>query len=49
VTGDLRSRVDAVLATFLDERLRAVDRLDPAARPPIEEIGRLLAAARKPQ
>ena len=38
MTGDLRSRVDAVLTTFLDERLRAVERLDPAARPPVEEI-----------
>jgi geranylgeranyl diphosphate synthase type I len=47
VTGDLRSRVDAVLTTFLDERLRAVDRLDPAARPPILEIGRLLSAGGK--
>ncbi|HEX6581088.1 MAG TPA: polyprenyl synthetase family protein [Actinomycetota bacterium] len=47
MTGDLRSRVDAVLTTFLDERLRAVDRLDPAARPPIQEIGRLLAAGGK--
>jgi geranylgeranyl diphosphate synthase type I len=47
VTGDLRSRVDAVLKTFLDERLRAVDRLDPAARPPIQEIGRLLSAGGK--
>ena len=47
MTGDLRSRVDAVLATFLDERLRAVDQLDPAARPPIEEIGRLLSAGGK--
>ncbi len=47
MTGDLRSRVDAVLATFLDGRLRAVDQLDPAARPPIEEIGRLLSAGGK--
>ena len=47
VTGDLRARVDAVLTTFLDERLRAVDRLDPAARPPIEEIERLLVAGGK--
>jgi geranylgeranyl diphosphate synthase type I len=47
VTGDLRSRVDAVLTTFLDERLRAADRLDPAARPPIQEIGRLLSAGGK--
>jgi geranylgeranyl diphosphate synthase, type I len=47
VTGDLRSRVDAVLTTFLDQRLRAVDRLDPVARPPIEEIERLLAAGGK--
>jgi geranylgeranyl diphosphate synthase, type I len=47
VTGDLRSRVDDVLTTFLDERLRAVDRLDPAARPPIQEIGRLLSAGGK--
>ena len=33
-----------MLTTFLDERLRATDRLDPTARPPIEEIGRLLTA-----
>lgn len=36
-----------MLTTFLDERLRAVDRLDPAARPPIEEIERLLVAGGK--
>lgn len=36
-----------MLTTFLDERLRAVDRLDPAARPPIQEIGRLLSAGGK--
>jgi geranylgeranyl diphosphate synthase, type I len=47
VTGDLRSRVDAVLTTFLDERLRAADRVDPAARPPIQEIVRLISAGGK--
>lgn len=36
-----------MLTTFLDERLRAVDRLDPAARPPMEEIERLLVAGGK--
>lgn len=36
-----------MLTTFLDERLRAMDRLDPAARPPILEIGRLLSAGGK--
>ncbi len=36
-----------MLTTFLDERLRAVDLLDPVARPPIQEIGRLLAAGGK--
>ena len=36
-----------MLTTFLDERLRAVDLLDPAARPPIQEIGRLLSAGGK--
>ena len=47
MTGDLRSRVDAVLVAFLDERIRSVDRLDATARPPIEEIGRLLLAGGK--
>lgn len=36
-----------MLTTFLEDRLRAVDRLDPAARPPIEEIERLLSAGGK--
>lgn len=36
-----------MLTTFLDERLRAVDRLDPAARPPILEIERVLMAGGK--
>ncbi len=36
-----------MLTTFLDERLRAVDLPDPVARPPIQEIGRLLAAGGK--
>jgi geranylgeranyl diphosphate synthase type I len=47
VTGDLRTRVDAALTTFLDDRLRAVDRLAREARPPVEEIRRLLSAGGK--
>ena len=47
MTGDLRSRVDDVLTAFLDERIRDAERLDPAARPPVEEIARLVAAGGK--
>jgi geranylgeranyl diphosphate synthase type I len=47
VTGDLRARVDDVLGSFLDERIRDAERLHPAARPPAEEIARLLAAGGK--
>jgi geranylgeranyl diphosphate synthase type I len=46
VTGDLRERVDAVLTAFLEERADLRDRL-AIARPPVEEIGRLLAAGGK--
>jgi geranylgeranyl diphosphate synthase, type I len=47
VTGELRTRVDAVLQVFLEEQLGRVDRLDPAARPLVEEVGRLLDAGGK--
>lgn len=47
VTGDLRDRVDAVLLAFLDERRDHVGSVDPAARPLVEEVGRLLAAGGK--
>jgi geranylgeranyl diphosphate synthase type I len=47
VSEDLRTRVDAVLAAFLDERVRDAERLDPDARPPVEEIARLVAAGGK--
>jgi geranylgeranyl diphosphate synthase type I len=47
VTGDLRTRVDAVLTAFLDERIRDAERLDPAARLPAEEIVRLVSAGGK--
>ena len=47
MTGDLRARVDAVLLAFLDERIRDAERLDPGARPPAEEIARLLSAGGK--
>jgi geranylgeranyl diphosphate synthase type I len=47
VTGELQARVDEVLSAFLDERIRAAERLDPAARPPVEEIARLVAAGGK--
>lgn len=47
MTGDLRTRVDDVLTAFLDERIRGAERLDPGARPPVEEIARLVAAGGK--
>ena len=47
MSGDLRERVDAVLTAFLDERVRDAERLDAAARPPVEEIARLVAAGGK--
>jgi geranylgeranyl diphosphate synthase type I len=47
VTGELQARVDEVLSAFLDERIRAAERLDAAARPPVEEIARLVAAGGK--
>ena len=47
MTGDLRTRVNAVLTAFLDERVRDAERLDATARPPVEEIARLVAAGGK--
>lgn len=47
MTGELRTRVDAVLQVFLEEQLGRVDRLDPSARPLVEEVGRLLDAGGK--
>jgi geranylgeranyl diphosphate synthase, type I len=47
VTGDLRARVDATLITFLDGRLRDVERLDAGARPLVEEVLRLVEAGGK--
>jgi geranylgeranyl diphosphate synthase type I len=47
VTGELQARVDEVLTAFLDERIRAAERLDATARPPVEEIARLVAAGGK--
>jgi geranylgeranyl diphosphate synthase, type I len=47
VTTDLRARVDAALATFLDARREQVERLDPAARPLVDEVRRLVDAGGK--
>jgi geranylgeranyl diphosphate synthase, type I len=47
VTGELQGRVDEVLSAFLDVRIRDAERLDAAARPPVEEIARLVAAGGK--
>ena len=47
MTGDLRSRIDAALTAFLDERLHDVQQDDPAALPLVEEIRRLLEAGGK--
>jgi geranylgeranyl diphosphate synthase type I len=45
--GDLRARVDAALAGFLDETLRRVERLDLAARPLADEVRRLVESGGK--
>ena len=47
VTGDLRARVDATLAAFLDARRDEVEHLDPAARPLVDEVRRLVEAGGK--
>jgi len=47
MTGDLGPRIDAALAAFLDERIDEVQMDDPAARPLVEEIRRLVEAGGK--
>jgi geranylgeranyl diphosphate synthase type I len=47
VTTDLRARVDAALAAFLDARRDQVERLDPAALPLLDEVRRLVDAGGK--
>jgi geranylgeranyl diphosphate synthase type I len=47
VTTDLRARVDAGLAAFLDARRDQVGRLDPAASPLVDEVRRLVEAGGK--
>jgi geranylgeranyl diphosphate synthase, type I len=47
VTTDLRARVDAALAAFLEARREQVERLDPAARPLVDEVRRLVDAGGK--
>jgi geranylgeranyl diphosphate synthase type I len=47
VTTDLRARVDAALAAFLDARRDQVQRLDPAALPLVDEVSRLVEAGGK--
>jgi len=47
MTGDLRSRVDAALTVFLDERLDDVQQDDAAAQPLVQEIRRLVEAGGK--
>ena len=47
VTADLRARVDAALAAFLDARRGQVERLDPAALPLVDEVRRLVDAGGK--
>jgi geranylgeranyl diphosphate synthase, type I len=47
MTGDLRARVDAALAAFLDARRDQVERLDPAALPLVDEVRRLVDAGGK--
>jgi geranylgeranyl diphosphate synthase type I len=47
MTVDLRSRVDAALTVFLDERLRGVQQDDASAQPLVQEIRRLTDAGGK--
>jgi geranylgeranyl diphosphate synthase, type I len=47
MTGDLRTRVDATLAAFLDSRRDQVERLDPGAMPLVDEVRRLVEAGGK--
>jgi geranylgeranyl diphosphate synthase, type I len=47
MTGDLRARVDATLAAFLDVRREHVERLDPEALRLVEEVRRLVGAGGK--
>jgi geranylgeranyl diphosphate synthase type I len=47
VTADLRARIDAALAGFLDSRHERLVRLDPAAPPLVGEVQRLLEAGGK--
>ena len=47
MTGDLRSRIDAALMSFLDERLHDVQQDEPAAQPLVEEIRRFAEAGGK--
>jgi geranylgeranyl diphosphate synthase type I len=47
VTRDLRARIDAALAVFLDARRDRVERLDPAALALVGEVRRLLDAGGK--
>ncbi len=47
MTSDLRARIDAALATFLDSRRDRVERLDPEALRLVEEVRRLVDAGGK--
>jgi geranylgeranyl diphosphate synthase type I len=47
VTRDLRERVDAALAAFLDARRERVERLDRGALPLVDEVRRLVDAGGK--
>ncbi|MBA3737278.1 MAG: polyprenyl synthetase family protein, partial [Actinobacteria bacterium] len=47
MTRDLRERVDAALAAFLDARRERVERLDRGALPLVDEVRRLVDAGGK--
>ena len=47
MTTDLRARVDAALAAFLDARSDQIEALDPAALPLVDEVRRLVDAGGK--